>query len=207
MQTVGGELTHKGKRLLVTRYGSLQLSEVYYAKEAKHNIISVPKLVERGITLHLTKTEAYIEKHGVRIQLQSEQGLWAVHTKRPYIAASLRLGLGGKTDAGVWHERLGHPSDRQIKNMIDKRMIPKEAENRKGEECDICLRSKPNRRPVPKSPEKSGDIVVQIDCMPVGHQERGWNGEVGAYVYSSWESKSLRSTPSKMPRRRRPLRP
>eukprot|EP01084_Bolivina_argentea_P023997 44800_1 len=35
--------------------------------------------------------------------------------------------------------------------MIDKRMIPKEAENRKGEECDICLRSKPNRRPVPKS--------------------------------------------------------
>ncbi len=35
MRTVGGELiklTHKGKRLLMTRYGSLQLSEVYYAK-------------------------------------------------------------------------------------------------------------------------------------------------------------------------------
>ncbi len=76
--------------------------------------------------------------------------------------------------------------------MIDKRMIPKEAESRKGEECDICLRSKPNRRPVPKPPEKSGDIVVQVDYMPVGHHERGWKGEVSAYVYSSRESKVVK---------------
>ncbi len=105
MQTVGGgliRLTHKGKRLLVTRYGSLQLSEVYYAKGVEYNLISAPKLVERGITLHLTKTEAYIEKHGVRIQLQSERGLWAIHTKHPYVAASLRLELGSNTNNKKW---------------------------------------------------------------------------------------------------------
>ncbi len=174
MQTVGGELirlTHKGKRLLVTRYGSLQLSEVYYAKGVEYNLISVPKLVERGITLHLTKAEAYIEKHGVRIQLQPERGLWAVHTKHPNIAASLRLELGSKTDTKTWHERLGHPSVQQTKILINKNLMSDKAEIRKGAECDICLRAKPNRRPVPKTPERSGDVVVQVDYMPVGHLE------------------------------------
>ncbi len=81
MQTVGGEfvqLTHKGKRMLVTQHGTLQLSEVYYAEGVKYNLISVPKLVERGISLHLTKMGAYIEKHGVRINLQTERRLWTL---------------------------------------------------------------------------------------------------------------------------------
>ncbi len=103
MQTVGGEfikLTHKGNRLLVTRYGSLQMSEVYYAKGVRYNLISVPKLVEKGISLHLRNKRAYIEKQGVKINLErADHGLWTMYTNHPHVAASLRLELGGKTDA------------------------------------------------------------------------------------------------------------
>ncbi len=200
MQTVGGELiqlTHKGKRTIATQHGTLQLSEVYYAEGVKYNLISVPKLVERGISLHLTKKEAYIEKQGVKIKLQMKHGLWTLYTKHPHIAATLRLGLGGKTNSNTWHERLGHPSDRQTKIMIKQNMIPDEAERGKEGACDTCLKTKPNRRPVPKVPERSGDIVVQVDYMPVGHLERGWKDEVGAYVYSSRKSKVIKTYPVK----------
>ncbi len=44
--------------------------------------------------------------------------------------------------------------------MIDKNIIPSQAEDGKEGRCDICLRSKPNRRPIPTIPEKSGDVVV-----------------------------------------------
>ncbi len=70
MQAVGGELiqlTHKGKRTVMAQHGTLQLSEVYYAEGVTYNLISAPKLVERGVSLHLTKMGAYIEKQGDRI--------------------------------------------------------------------------------------------------------------------------------------------
>ncbi len=120
--------------------------------------------------------------------MDTDRGLWTVYTKHLQVVASLWLGLGGKTDVKTWHERSGYPSDRQTTMMINKNIIPNEAEGRKEGGYDICLRSKPNRRLFPKTPEKSGDIVVQVDYMPVGHSETGWKGEVGAYVYSSRES-------------------
>ncbi len=101
-------------------------------------------------------------KCGVKINLRAERGLWTLHTKHPHVAASLRLGQGGKTDSATWHERLGHPSDHQTKMTIDKNVIPNEAQGRKEGECDVYLRSKPNRLPIPKTPEKSGDVVIQI---------------------------------------------
>ncbi len=38
---------------------------------------------------------------------------------------------------------------------------------------------------------------MQVDYMPVGHPERGWKGEVGAYIYSSRESKVVKTYPVK----------
>ncbi len=50
--------------------------------------------------------------------------------------------------------------------------------------CEGCNLTKPIRRPVPKTAERSGENTIQVNYMPVGHSEKGWKGEVGAYVYS-----------------------
>ncbi len=42
-------LTHMGKRQIRTKFGELHLNEVYYAKELTYNLISVPKLITRGV--------------------------------------------------------------------------------------------------------------------------------------------------------------
>ncbi len=54
---------------------------------------------------------------------------------------------------------------------------------------------KPMRRSVTNVAKRSGEIVVQADYMPLGQGERGWKGEVGAYVYSCRTSKILKVYP------------
>ncbi len=155
-------------------------------------------MAEFGVKVVFDNDKAYIEKGKAKIYLSRVDGLWALPKEKEKLhIASLRMERGGATDAETWHERLGHPSVRQTKIMIDKNLISNEAENGKGEECDICLRTKPNRRPVPTTPERSEDIVVQVDYIPVGHSERGWKGEVGAYVFSSRKSKVVKTYPVK----------
>ncbi len=78
---------------------------------------------------------------------------------------------------------MGHPSNRQTELMISNHIITPEAEGTKTEECDTCLKCKPNRRPVPTNPERSGEIVVQIDYMPAGRDEKGWRGEEWEPMY------------------------
>ncbi len=50
---------------------------------------------------------------------------------------------------------------------------------------------------VPNNAERSGQIVAQVDYMPIGHGEKGWNGEVGTYVFSSKYSKLVKTYPVK----------
>ncbi len=41
-----------------------------------------------------------------------------------------------------------------------------------------------------------GDVgYYRVRNMPMGHDERGWKGEVGAYVYSSRHSKVVKAYP------------
>ncbi len=63
--------------------------------------------------------------------------------------------------------------------------------------CDTCHLTKPSRRSVSKRAEHSGNVTVQIDYMPMGHQEKGWKSEVGAYIFSSRTSKLLKTYPVK----------
>ncbi len=50
---------------------------------------------------------------------------------------------------------------------------------------------------MPSHAERSGQVTVQVDFMPIGQEYRGLNGEVGAYIYSSRYSKVVKSYPVK----------
>ncbi len=69
-------------------------------------------------------------------------------------------GNRGTTDSAMWHECLGHPSGYQTKTMIRQNMIPNEAESEIEGEYHRYLKSEPSRRPVPKTPERSGEMIM-----------------------------------------------
>ncbi len=109
--------------------------------------------------------------------------------------ASLRMERGGTTDAEIWHHRLGHPSDNKLKHMVKSMAVPKDAAGFSAATCRTCQLTHPGRRPVPHTAERSGKVAVQVDYMPMGQTEKGWKGEVGAYIFSSRSSKLLKAYP------------
>ncbi len=180
------KLTHKGERTLRVNQGTVKLSEVYFAKEMKYNLLSARALTRKGVKLMLDEKEAYLEKKGIRIHLERLHDLWSLpEGPKEGKIVTLRMEIGGKTNAATWHKRLGHVSDYKLRQMIDSGLAPKEAAGYDAAGCDICKLTHPKRRKVPKIAERSGLIAVQVDYMPMGHDEKGWKGEVGAYVFNA----------------------
>ncbi len=79
----------------------------------------------------------------------------------------------------------------QPKGLKDK-AVPSTAAEYDAEDCQVCQLTHPKRRPVPHTAERSGMTTVQVDYMQMGHTEKGWKGEVGAYIYSSRTSKVVK---------------
>ncbi len=192
-------LSHKGGRMIRTKDGTLTLSEVYYSKELKYNLISVPLLIKKDINVTFGNKTAFIEKDGKKIYLQRLDDLWILPERwnDKTLIATLKINSGGNVDDERWHQRLGHMSEYKIKQMISQGLVPTNAAGFDAADCTICRKTLPKRREVRKFAERSGQTVIQVDYMPVGHDERGRNGEVGAYVFSSRYSKIMKAYPVK----------
>ncbi len=197
---VGGaaiRITHKGKREIYTTNGTIALKEVYYAKGLEYNLISVPTLEKHGFDVVFSKNGSYIGKGGERIYLTKHGGLWALPDTGTVKVAALRMGQKGHADARTWHERLGHASKQKTATLVKRGLIPHLAREYEPRECRTCQLTNPGRRPVPKVAERSGEVTVQVDYMPVGQNESGWKGEVGAMVFSCRTSKVIKAYPMK----------
>ncbi len=198
LRGLGGvvHITHKGHRTIHTSQGVIQLSPVYYTKGLDNNLVSVPTLNCIGTKVVFDKDEAYIEQNKCKIYLKKTDGLWALPEKQTNFAMiNLRMSRGATADAEIWHRWFGHPGDRKLKHMIANGLPPRDAAGYTVIHCHTCQTTHPRRSPVPKTAERSGEAVVQVDYMPVGQNERGRKGEVGAYVFSDRSSKVLKAYP------------
>ncbi len=195
---VGGQkinLTRKGTAEIPTMDGMLRLSDTYYAPGLDFSLVSVPQLVQRGVCVYLSKEQAYIKRDAVRINLQRTGDLWALPMRSKNEVVALSIQIKSHYSAEIWHRRLGHASTEKMIQLARDKLVPEEAAQYDASQCDICSTMKPVRRPVPNKAERSGEIVVQVDYMPMGQGETGWKGEVGAYVYSCRISKILKAYP------------
>ncbi len=105
------------------------------------------------------------------------------------------MGLGGAVDSRTWHHRMGHPSAQKMVRMIKRGIIPKTVNPNEASQCTVCKTTKPRRRPVPTVAERSELATVQVDYMPMGRDELGWKGEMGAYIFSGRTSKIVKAYP------------
>ncbi len=193
---VGGHnihLTLKGNTHIETVDGPITLTNAYYAEGLEYSLISIPELVKQGVRVYLDNNQAYIQKGRGKINLINRDGLWTLPTKPQETAAALRMERGNTASTETWHRRLGHISTRKMTEMANRTLIPKHATNYDTNHCTVCNLTKPLRRPVPTKAESSGEITVQVDYMPVGVTEKGWRGEVGAYIYSLRKSKLIKA--------------
>ncbi len=180
-------LTQKGTAKITTADGVLTVTNTYYAKGLEFGLISVPQLVQRGVSVYLTKEHAYLEKNSTKIHLR-EGDLWALPMKQSSKIAALMT----KTNAETWNKRLGHMNNAKTRQLVKEKMVPALAADYDADQCATCSAIKPMRRPVPNVTRRSGETVVQVDYMPMGQDKRGWKGEVGTYVYSCRASKILK---------------
>ncbi len=122
VRTANGDvirLTHKGKRTIPTKQGVVTLSEVYYGPKLRYNLLSVPRMNELDTNVTFNNDKAYMNKNRNVIPLRKIDGLWALPAEeKTWRLASLRMELGGKTDAKTWHKRLGHVSNHKLEQMI-----------------------------------------------------------------------------------------
>ncbi len=175
----------------------LTLTNTYCAQGVNFGLVSVPQLVQRGVCIHLTKDQAYLEKGGMKIHLQRVGDLWALPMKQNSNVAALMVQQKKEISAEMWHKRLGHVSTEKMKQLVKDKMVPEVAAQYDARQCEICTLTKPMRRPVPNAAKRSGETVVQVDYMPMGKGEKGWKGEVGTHVYSCRTSKILKVYPVK----------
>ncbi len=133
-------LSHKGGRMIRTKDGTLTLSEVYYSKELKYNLISVPLLIKKDINVTFGNKTAFIEKEGKKIYLQRLDDLWILPERwnDKTLIATLKINSGGNVDAERWHQRLGHMSEYKIKQMISQGLVPTNAAGFDAADCTIC---------------------------------------------------------------------
>ncbi len=133
------------------------------------------------------KNESFMQKGEVKIYFTKDNDMWVLPemmNATPTVA-TLRMEIGGKADPITWHKRLGHISNYKAKKLVEKELVPKGIETFDAHNCQACNVTNPHKRPVPKHAERSGEVTAQVDYMPMGHDCKGLNGEVGVYVCSS----------------------
>ncbi len=189
-------LTLCGRRTINTPQGTIVLSEAYFGSEIKYNLINVPELAKKGVSASFGNGTALLKKGNNTIKLQYANGLWMLPTydETPRIA-SLHMQYGSSSNPETWHKRLGHVSNYKAKKLIDKGLVPESVATFNAQNCQTCMLTNPKRRPVSSRPERSGQVTVQVDFMPIGQEVKWLKGEVGAYVYSSRHSKMIRAYP------------
>ncbi len=97
----------------------------------------------------------------------------------------------------LYRERLGHIGNKKTQKLVKDKVIPAEAVKYRARDCKACSLTYPSRRSVPRTAERSNEVVVQVDYLPMEQGERGWEGETGAYIFTSRSSKIAKAYPVK----------
>lgn len=126
--------------------GSIKmLSEVRYIPEVKRNLVSLGLLEVKGFTFI---------SFGGRMEVRKGQHTVMVAERRNslyYLLAEVVTGDANSAmvnDVRLWHERLGHPAEGSVKELVRSGLIPGDVSS-KLDPCEQCVLGKAKRTPFP----------------------------------------------------------
>lgn len=141
--------------------------ELLHVPDNAVNLLSVSKMVEKGLSVHFTPNRNKIEDsdgHCLGI-MTNEGGIFKLMTReeRNYLAAK-------KTTAELWHKKLGHLNYKSIIKLSKEPSSGICLENIENVPCIPCVKGKHHRLPFPKEgsrAKKMLEIIHSDLCGPM----------------------------------------
>lgn len=169
------EVTGKGKVdiKVKTMNGpfNITLNDVLYLPNADENLISVKKIVEKGITVVFNNKECYVKADKEKLILGKLRGnLWKLDEPE----SCYRATHSEEKCIHEWHKRLAHRNLKDIRAMECTGLKIKKCDH--SNDCEACIKGKMNRRPFPNeaTPVKAAmDCIVSDVCGPMQVESLG----------------------------------
>lgn len=142
--------------------------DVIYGPESAVNLLSVSKLVEKGLSAHFTPKENNIEdSSGNKMaSMVNDDGIFKLETSKDkaYFAATTQT-------AELWHRRLGHLGYKSMKALSDGLATGIQVKTSNTTPCISCIKEKHHRASFPKEGKRATEMLELIHSNLCGPME------------------------------------
>ena len=147
----------------------IRIEKVYYTPEISKNLLSVGRLVSKGIQLQFTdKGCTLVSKGGTPVTAYLSSGIYKIPGS-PFHPTADKQEYGLSVDNGdtdIWHRRLGHASASGLKRLrthnLPKALISSLQHLPDSFSCKACVLGKHHREPFPASTSTAEDVLSLI---------------------------------------------
>lgn len=150
----------------------LALEETLFVPDLRINLMSVGKIVDKGFTVTFEKRGATAYAENGEILLTADRIGDLFYLRKPsHETACAKYENENERSLDLWHRRLGHLNEHDLKEMAKGGVIGMEIpEKAKLSACKICLQGKLTQTPFPKKSERKTEVldIVHTDiCGPM----------------------------------------
>ncbi|CAB3248333.1 unnamed protein product [Arctia plantaginis] len=175
------QITCTGKVKISVDTGSeerqIDIEKVFYVSDLRTNLLSVAKVTDRGFEVHFRKNDAIVIDNNNKIHMRADRvgNLYYVRMSQN----SVNNFEAVKRSIDIWHQRLGHLSESDLKAMAKSSLVHGLTfkSDEKLSECKICISEKQTCTPFPKKSEDRTSELLEIVhsdvCGPMNHQSYG----------------------------------
>lgn len=139
------------------------LNETLHVPDLRSNLMSVGKITNKGYSVTFQKKSAVIlnQSNEVVVTAKRSGNLYYVNT----LTDSANFTNSGKNpDLKMWHERLGHLNERDLKDLAKKQLVLglKINSNEKLPTCETCIKGKHAQTPFPKVSKTRSSKLLEL---------------------------------------------
>lgn len=139
-------------RLIVDNNGDheIKFENVLHVSDLRTNLLSVVEATDRGFVVTFQKNDALVTKDNkVFVRADRREDLYYVRKSKNCVK---KVEVKNKLDIMLWHERLGHLNEGDIKEMIKTGLVHSLKINitEKLPECEVCISEKQTQLPFAK---------------------------------------------------------
>lgn len=155
----------------------VDIQKVFYVPDLRTSLLSVSKMTDHGYEVHFTKQDAVVTDKNKKVHIRADRvgNLYHVRLGQQYSNNVQMV----KKPIDMWHERLGHINERDLKAMVKNNLVHglKFDDSEKLSDCETCLSQKMTCKPFPKSSEERTNSLLEIVhtdvCGPMRHESYG----------------------------------
>lgn len=120
------------------------------------------KITDRGFEVNFTKQDAVVIVKNKKVHIKADRvgNLYHVRLDQHYSNNVQMV----KKPIDIWHERLGHINERDLKAMAKNNLVHglKFDDSEKLSDCETCLSQKMTCKPFPKNSEERTNSFLEI---------------------------------------------